>query len=214
MKQGLPRRSLPLLIMLCAAAADAQLYKWVGPDGKVTYTDTPPPPSAQRIETRPPAGAVNIPGLPYELAQAVKAHPVTLYTTSNCAPCDEGRALLSRRGIPFTEKTVNSSDDIVRFRQLGSEGELPLLSVGRHQQRGFESSTWHATLTSAGYPESSKLPRTYRNPAPEAAAAAPKAAAAPPRETQARPEPGAGAGTAAATELPAPAGNAPPGFRF
>jgi glutaredoxin len=218
MKQAHLKCSLPLwpaLILFCAMNANAQLYKWVGPDGKVTYTDTPPPSSAQRVETRPLAsGAVNTAGFPYELSQAVKAHPVTLYTTRNCAPCEEGRKLLSERGIPFTEKTVNSNDDIVQFRKLDNDGELPLLVVGRHQQRGFESSAWQTALTSAGYPERSKLPRSYRNPVAEAAAPAPKAASAQPEPKQETLEQSSSARLPGAIVPPAPAGNAPPGFRF
>ena len=31
-----------LAILLLATSAQAQLYKSIGPDGKVTYSDTPP----------------------------------------------------------------------------------------------------------------------------------------------------------------------------
>jgi glutaredoxin len=205
----------PLLMLACATHANAELYKSIGPDGKVTYTDTPPSPAAQRVETRPLAGgAVNQAGFPYELAQAVKSHPVVLYTTKSCSPCEEGRKLLSGRGIPFTEKTVNSDEDIAQLRKLSGGGELPVLSVGRDLQRGFESAAWQLSLTSAGYPESSKLPRSYRNPAPEAAAPVPKAPPPQAQDTPERREPGAAGKTPNAVEPPAPVGNAPPGFRF
>jgi glutaredoxin len=213
MKRSLPL--WPLLILPLAMNANAQLYKWVGPGGKVTYTDTPPPAAAKQVETRPlTGGAVNPAGFPYELSQAVKAHPVTLYTTKNCAPCEDGRKLLSARGIPFAEKTVNSDEDVAQYKKLSGSGELPLLIVGRDLQRGFESSAWQTSLTSAGYPESSKLPRSYRNPAPEAAAPPPKPVPAQALENPERREPVAAARTPNAAEAPAPVGNAPPGFRF
>lgn len=39
---------LPLLLALAALPAEARLYKWVDENGKVHYTDTPPPESASR----------------------------------------------------------------------------------------------------------------------------------------------------------------------
>lgn len=204
-------QSCSVLLLLCTAAAHAQLYKWVGPNGKITYSDTPPPASATQVETKPLAtDSVVAADLPFELAEAMKNNPVTLYTTRDCVPCDDGRKLLSERGIPFTEKTVNSNDDAAQFRKVGGEGKLPLLVVGRAREGGFEPGAWNNALSSAGYPESSRLPKTYRHPpaqaaAPEPKTASPKQDAAPASKTAGKPP---------ATDLPPAIGNAPPGFRF
>ncbi|HZW13371.1 MAG TPA: glutaredoxin family protein [Noviherbaspirillum sp.] len=201
-------RSCSVLMLLCAASAHAQLYKWVGPDGKVTYSDTPPPKTAARVETKSTiSGGLDTSNLPYELAMAVKSHPVTLYTTKDCSACDQGRSLLSSRGIPFTEKTVNTPEDAAQFRQAGGDEKLPLLTIGRTKERGFEASAWNNALTVAGYPASSVLPKSYRNPPPMAAA--PQKPAAPKQEEQKKAEV-----EAPATDLPPATGNAPPGFRF
>jgi glutaredoxin len=205
------KTSWALLLLVCAAGAQAQLYKWVGPDGKVTYSDTPPSGIAKQVETKSMGGGgVNTGDLPYELQQAVRSSPVTLYTTNNCIPCDEGRKLLSNRGVPFAEKTVNSNDDTVQFRKVaGNELSLPVLMVGRQKQRGFEPSAWNSALSAAGYPESSKLPKSYHNPAAEPAAPKPTVQAGARANASAEP-----AAPGMATEPPPPAGNAPPGFRF
>lgn len=202
--------AIPLLFALSAAGANAQMYKSVGPDGKVTYSDTPPA-AAARVETRPtPGGSISAANLPYEVAQASRNHPVTLYTTSNCLPCDDGRKLLSQRGIPFREKTVTTNDDITQLRQTAGEGNLPVLYVGRALQRGFEAGTWNSALTLAGYPTTSRLPRGFTNPPPEAAAPRPAQVEAKQetraQESQETPPP--------ASSLPPATGNAPPGFRF
>lgn len=197
-----------IFVMTCAAGAHAELYKWVGPGGKITYSDTPPPTSAKQVETRPTAfGNAGESSLPYALSEAVKNNPVTLYTGAKCVPCDDGRTMLTARGIPFSEKTVSSNDDIARLKQAGGNAQLPLLVVGRTTQQGFESGGWAAALTAAGYPETSKLPNTYRNPPAEAAAPAPK----PPAARQAQ---STKAATRSADDLPPAIGNAPPGFRF
>lgn len=203
--------SCSILMLLCVGSANAQLYKWVGPDGKVTYSDTPPASAVTKVETKSlTIGDVSASEFPYEVAEAMKSYPVTLYTTRNCPPCDEGRKLLTERGIPFTEKTVNSSDDITQFKQVGGEGQLPLLTVGKFKERAFEAGAWNSVLTTAGYPETSKLPRSYRNPPAQAAAPA-----APVAEKRDSGNSGAVAGNRPpATALPPAVGNAPPGFRF
>lgn len=209
------QRTLPLwssLFLLCAASAHAQLYKWVGPDGKVSYSDTPPPAVVRQVETKSLAvGQVNTSGFPYELAQAVKGHPVTLYTAAECNVCNEGRSFLNARGIPFSEKTVSSADDIVQFKKISSDGKLPVLHVGRSKEIGFEESLWNTALTAAGYPASSRLPRTYRNPPPTALVdpQKPVASAAVPAKNEAET-----LAAPTAVDLPPATGNAPPGFRF
>jgi glutaredoxin len=195
-----------IFLLLCSAGAHAELYKWVGPDGKVTYSDVPPPAVTKRVETRALAPAANSVALPYELAEAVKNNPVTLYVAPACSPCDQGRALLNSRGIPFAEKTVSSNEDIARLRQVGGDAQLPLLLVGSNRQQGFSESAWSVALNAAGYPETSKLPKAYRNPPPEAAAPAPKPAT--PRQAVPQQQP------RVAEDVPAAGGNAPPGFRF
>lgn len=206
------RKSGALLLVLCAAAAHAQLYKWVGPDGKITYSDTPPPAAARQVETkRAVTSGSNTADLPYELAEAVKANPVTLYTTGNCVPCDDGRRLLNERGIPFSEKTVSNNEDIAHLRKAGGKGQLPLLIVGHAKKEGFAAGVWNDVLTAAGYPESSQQPKSYRNPPAEAAAPP-----APPKTAEAKDDSNTGrsAEPPRATELPPATGNAPPGFRF
>lgn len=195
-------------MLLLTAGAQAQLYKSVGPDGKVTYSDTPPASKSARVETKTIGSAgPSTAGLPYELTEAVRAHPVVLYSGAECAPCDEGRRMLNQRGVPFSEKTVTTAEDLAAYKQVAGDARLPTLTVGRTRERGFEAGAWNAALTAAGYPETSRLPRNYRQP--EAQALAPKPAA-PKAAAQAQ----APAERPAPTDLPPATGKAPPGFRF
>ena len=160
-----------LIALVSTGAGAQQMYKWIGKDGKINYTDLPPPAFAKKAEIKSVVSSdSDTSSLPYELAQAAKNNPVTLYTGADCAPCDNGRILLSKRGIPFTEKTVKTAEDGQRLKQVGGAGNLPLLVIGRSQQNGFEANAWGSALSAAGYPETSKLPASYRNPAPQSAA--------------------------------------------
>jgi len=46
------RSVLPVVLLVLSFAAHGQLYKWVDKDGKVQYTDQPPPPGAARDEKK------------------------------------------------------------------------------------------------------------------------------------------------------------------
>lgn len=202
---------LPIVLLACATLARAELYKSVGPDGRITYSDTPGV-AAKPVDTRKaPAASVSGAALPYELALVAKAHPVTLYTSDKCPPCFSARNLLARRGVPYVEKTVSSSEDIAALQAAGGEAQLPLLTIGASRELGFEEGAWNRALSAAGYPQSSQLPAGWRNPPPQAAA--PRQ----PEPAKAAPAPPVAEGAGVArlpAEAPPPAGKAPPGFRF
>src|ERR1035437_4392209 len=98
------------LTMFAHTSVQAQtLYRSVGPDGRVTFSDKPPakPGKVSELSADGTAGGASNAALPYELRQVANKYPVTLFASKECAPCDEGRTLLRSRGIPFAEKTIN-----------------------------------------------------------------------------------------------------------
>jgi glutaredoxin len=223
------RRMLPGLLLACVSAqipAAAQMYKWTDAQGSDHYTDTPPPAQKASQIKAPSAGASGQTALPYELARAVKASPVTLYTTaqSACAACDQGRLLLRARGVPYTEKTVNTDEDKEQLRKLAGKLELPLLVVGSRTVAGFQDAAWQDALTVAAYPRPAQLPPGYQFAPPEPAA--PASVPTPPARAKNAPPPNAAAAQAAEQQprrpaardaTPAarqPTSNAPPGFQF
>lgn len=192
-----------LAAVLLAVSPAWALYKVVGPDGQVTYTDRPPANvKAQTIKSGN-GNARATDGLPYELQKVVSRFPVVLYSSNACSPCDSARLFLIRRGIPFAEKTVNSNEDYRELKNTLGADQLPALKIGGQQLRGYSESEWSEYLTAAGYPEQSALPSSYRLPEP-----APLTTPAPARGEVA-PAP------LRSTPAPAqPSGSTPPGFRF
>jgi glutaredoxin len=158
-----------LTLTLAALPAHA-VYKVVGPDGKVTYTDTPPQDGKAQVKpvaTGGGGGAPNIGNLPYELRQAAGRYPVTLYTSAGCRPCDSGRQMLQQRGVPFAEKQFfETSADTAALQSLAGVSSLPVLSIGQQQIKGWVPADWNSYLDAAGYPRDSLLPANYRAPAP------------------------------------------------
>jgi len=133
------RAAAAFALVAAAAAAQGQTYKWKDA----------------------------APSLPYELARAAKLHPVTLYTTGRCDACDQGRALLRSRGIPFAEKTVTTAEDREQLQRAGGKDELPLLVVGNRPVTGFTAGAWNEALDTASYPRRTMRPPGYRTGAVE-----------------------------------------------
>jgi glutaredoxin len=205
--------ALALASAAAAAAAQGQTYKWKDAAGVIHYSDTPPVGSKAQV-LRADGQQAAAPSLPYELARAVQNHPVTLYTTTRCDACDQGRALLRARGIPFAEKTVTTPEDQQQLHRVGGKDELPLLVVGRRQVTGFTAAAWNEALDSASYPRKTMLPPGYRTGAAEAAA--PANLPAPLPRVPAAPAPDAAAAQAEQQQprQPPQPKKTPPDFQF
>ena len=199
-------------LALLAGAASAQVYRSVGPDGRVVYSDKPPASNAREAA---PAAASGAPaagsGLPYQLNQTAQRFPVTLFSGSACAPCNSGRNLLIQRGVPFTEKTVESDNDITALQRRFGDSNLPALTIGGQRLSGYSDAEWTQYLDAAGYPKTSQLPASYRR-----AAASPLAPASAARASAPAPSTEASAPAAPAAPSVAPARDAsnPSGIRF
>lgn len=145
------------LLALTASAAFAQTYRWTDKDGRVHYTDTPPPRNAASVEKKAVGGGgvVDTRVASYATQQAMKNFPVTLYTASNCAaPCDDGRRLLTKRGVPFREVSVADDASREALKRVSDGDQVPVLVVGKDVRKGFESGMWTSALDAAGYPTS------------------------------------------------------------
>jgi len=144
------------VLSIACADASGQAYRWVDKEGKVHYTQAPPPPDARAVQKKTfrhgPAEASN---LPYATQVAAKNFPVTLYTSPDCgAPCDRARAVLVKRAVPFKETSVLSQSDVDEMKRLSGKAGVPLLVVGAQVQSGFQEALYNDLLDSAGYPSS------------------------------------------------------------
>ncbi|MDX1374149.1 MAG: glutaredoxin family protein [Burkholderiales bacterium] len=152
-----------LVIVLAAAlgAAQAQqkLYRWVDEKGNVNVTDTPPPLGARRVEEKTYGSGAAAGPSPYELREAQKNFPVTLYTAPSCKePCARARAALNKRAVPFNEVQVWNEETNAQLKEVSQSNEVPVLTVGRSVQKGFEQDAYDILLDSAGYPRAGLLP--------------------------------------------------------
>lgn len=162
------------LAALPGSAQAGELYRWVDKSGKVHYSDTRAPDTADAEKKKfGSAPATGDEELSFDTRRAKQYFPVTLYVTDNCTdPCKLSRDLLSQRGIPFTEKNLATQEEIDAFKRASGADAVPALSVGRNWLKGFQAEQWHKELDAAGYPKTS----TYRPKAPAKPSDKPSAA--------------------------------------
>jgi len=171
-----------MLALLASLASAQAIYRIVGPDGRVTFSDRPPvgneKATALGAGGRSVDDGVGSGELSFELRQLMSRYPVTLYTGDGCEPCTAGRSMLSARGVPFSERTVRTNSDIEALQRLSGAASVPILTIGGQTIKGYSSTEWSQYLDAAGYPASSRLPAGYRNPPAAPLAPIPEAPAA------------------------------------
>jgi len=146
-----------VIVAAFAMATHAATYKWVDSEGRVQYSDTPPPPNAKRVEERKIVPSmIGTAGLPYSVQEAVKRNPVTLWMHDCGDLCNKARDYLARRGVPYSLRNPARMDEQVAWKSAsGGDSSVPRLIVGSaYSLKGFDESEWAAALDAAGYPRS------------------------------------------------------------
>ena len=181
--------AVALAVLVAPALADAQtsVYRWVDKNGKVQYSDTPPPEDVKSLTQKRMGGAaVEVSQMPYATQIAMQKFPVTMFGAPACGVlCNQGRDLLTKRGIPFNERDVNNPGNADAVKKLIGAIEVPVLLVGDNKVKGYEESAWNGALDSAGYPRTA-LPGQVP---PKAPPAAPKKSDTPPAAPEPPPQP-------------------------
>jgi glutaredoxin len=158
-------RAIAAIALSFALAAHAQVYRWVDQKGRLHVGDTPPA-GARDVEKVSSARApATEPAEPYALQVARKNHPVTLYSTPNCPLCERARQLLHARGVPFSEKSIVTDQQVQELVHVVGRNALPSIVVGTRVQDGFAEALYEAMLDGAGYPKKGALPAPAQQPA-------------------------------------------------
>jgi glutaredoxin len=154
------RLLVALVAMLLAASAAAQVYRWIDEQGRVRYSDTPPPPTAKEKKRFGPTQQERSRAANKALAGAAEKFPLTLYSSPTCTEaCTAARAALNKRGVPFREVQVWDEETNQELKRVSGGNEVPVLMVGeRAAVKGFEQAQYDHALDAAGYPKPGDVP--------------------------------------------------------
>lgn len=158
--------AVALALGLTAPAFAAKLYKWVDQHGNVSYQDQPPPSDKGKVEERyvgerAPTGADDA-----AASDAAASAPVVLYSTTKCTPCDNARAYLRGRGVPFAEKNVQTSRELQKeLLQKTGQLVLPTITVGAKVMQEYSQAWLESELDQAGYPKAASATAAETPPA-------------------------------------------------
>lgn len=172
-----------MLACLLAVPAHGAMYKWVDAQGRVQYSDMPPPPNAKRVEEQKIVpNTIGTSGAPYAVQAAAKRNPVTVWMNDCGDLCNRARDFLARRGVPHTVRNPALQNEQDAWKKASSgDNSVPLLVVGSLQTvKGFDEEQWNSVLDAAGYPRTAPSLKPQAVPTAEAAkppAGAPPAAA-------------------------------------
>lgn len=158
--------SLPLLFVFCALfsmTAPAQnLYKSIGPDGRIVYSDRRP--AEGRIEKTLQFKNLPASSLPASASSqleqlrkqkgaqqaAAQAGQVVIYTTSWCGYCKKAKAYLAGKGISYRELDIETGPGMAAYAQAGGEGGVPLLFYRGQRVQGYSKEAYDSLFESRG----------------------------------------------------------------
>ena len=172
--------SLALLSITASLAVSAQgLYRWIDKDGNVTYSDAPPPKDAKGVQKKKLGDNVvasENDNMPFAVKNAMQRNPVTLYANNCGETCDQARALLSKRAVPFANRNPETDPGAAEaLKDLVGQLNVPTLAVGTNSVTGFSESAWNSALDAAGYPRFNVLGNARVAPNAPAPASVPTA---------------------------------------
>ena len=130
---------LILLSLFIALPAYAGVYKWTDAQGRIQYSDSPPPTAkSTQLKLQSFTGTAQV-------SQATGADSgVTIYTTQWCGVCKRAKAFFAQNNVPFREWDVEKTEfGAIKFKQLGGSG-VPLITVGSEKMAGFDAGSFMA----------------------------------------------------------------------
>jgi hypothetical protein len=143
--------------MACAMPAlAAKVYQWRDADGRVYYSDQPPPAVAAK-ERQIRANTIGNASPVASKPQIATDPEITLWVSAGCEPaCSNALAMLDQRNVPYEVRNVNPADEKSMLAFINAVGSLqarpPVLIIGKTVLKEWNSPLWQAELSRAGYP--------------------------------------------------------------
>lgn len=140
---------LLLALAFCAQPVQAEIYKVIGADGKVSYTDKDPQSATAKTEK---LKIQTYAGAPSVSSYNGSVRKVTMLSAQWCGVCRQARAYMVSRKITFEEWDIDQSEFArSKMREVGAKG-VPVILVGKQKMVGFSPEGLDDMLQKAGVP--------------------------------------------------------------
>ena len=142
--------------LVLGSMANAQaVYRWVDADGRVQYSDSPPPIGTKGVQEKNVSGnSIQNNELSLVAQDAQKRNPVTVYVSECGESCDAAKAYLNKRGIPHTVVDPTRTIELnKKFKEETGGTVVPVIKIGEKRLSGWSESAWSGALDAAGYPK-------------------------------------------------------------
>lgn len=156
---------LSLFCLLALPVSAADLYKLVGPDGKITYTDKKPANQGQSknvvtvihakvSDFNPPPGLGNLTARTKTYAanrsgSSTASGGLRVYTASWCGYCKREKAFLKKRNVDFEEIDIDTPQGQQEYAAIGGNG-VPVSIANGKRMDGFTEAAMEQFLNEAG----------------------------------------------------------------
>jgi len=140
------------LMFMSSPGMTQTLYKFVGPDGKIVYSDRPPANGKveKTLHIQSPPNSV-LPGATVgELTRLRKeARPATsaltgtvMFSASWCGYCRKAKAYLSEHGVTYKEVDIDTPEGKAAFAIASTENGVPYLLKNGEGVRGYSKEAY------------------------------------------------------------------------
>ncbi len=143
-----------ILLVIPGTALTETMYKSVGPDGRVSYSDSAPANgTVEKTLTFTNLPATPLPAsviryrqelqksLQNRLSSSAKSREsregVQLFAAAWCGYCRKAKSYLAEKNIAYHEYDIDTPDGQLAFAQIGTGSGIPLLLWQGKQTRGF-----------------------------------------------------------------------------
>ena len=181
--------AMAMALAFVSVANAQQVYRWVDADGRVQYSDQPPPVGTKNVQEKNVSGSsIQNNELSLVAQDAQKRNPVTIYVSECGESCDAAKAYLGKRGIPHTVVDPTRTIELnKKFKEETGGTVVPVIKIGEKRLSGWSESAWSGALDAAGYPKTPPFskPKPVEDragmdpPSPKVGSDAEKAKAAP-----------------------------------